>query len=1229
MIEIKNSFLGGLNLDDSYFSLGKSQYVDALNITRDAVAANQDLAITNIVGNQLVDFDQQPGTNKCIGAYGNQLRGTVIYFIWNSNGKHSILEFNASTRIITPIFTCFTDSDDDILNFTETGKITGINVYNRDEGDLLFFLDSLGRPTIMNIDRFKVGEYDPVTRDIIDVGKRPPLSPPTSVYGNDTSVTTNNLNNHLFRFKYRWVYDDNEKSTWGPISAVPYPVNILDPTFTNVQTNNNLITISLNSGPKNVKAIELAVSISTKSNNWDDFGLVQTTNKANSGIEDNVDFSVSFYNDSTYPFLDVNESNLLFDYVPRYAQAQEEPNGNVNVYGNITEGYDRTLEPNVVIDILTVAAGSGGSVGDLNGIVTIVVDDSLVQEFVIAFSGTPVAGTIILIKVKRVSDSTIFTAATYTTVTGDNATSVAVAISASFNSLGQVFTAGVTGTSSVSVVANALLSPKRIFESMTITPPSGSANSNSIATWLWSTSRNIGIQYYDQKGVTNGILYNAKIVFPDYAENGSHQPLLPYINIKIYHVPPTWAYSYQLLMTKESTLPFFFEFVDVQTETDFLYFDISNLPINERKNPTTATVVSYTFQDGDRLRLIRRMSDNTVYNSTYDAGIVGLLVDPVINSSTHTGTFLKIRNVAPFSSVDYTSDFFVFEIYRVGQQPPSATNQVYYEFGQRYAILDPETDTRRHAGLVTDQSSDYVTPAEINIYNGDSYFRLRNVYLSESGIGSFYVQDRNFLDIYTSAVSSVDGRPSVIDINAKSATYGAVIRFSQAYQPNTNINGLNRFYPNDFIEVDNSYGGIGRLKVRDRFMRVFQTIKIGAIPLFNQISKNADGTTLNVVTDKLLNPIQYYSGDWGIGTAFTSLASYNFADYCIDNNKGFILRISNDGIIPISLKYKVNSWAIDNLPLRTGQYFSYGAYDQKSNNYILALEAAVLSGVFNCNLQQKVKGLPTYFIFTVIGTPVAGDILSIHLVDGNGVEATYEYTAINGDTVFSMVSNLSSLINSDVLFVATNQSIYPDPGLYITQVAMVHAAVFNCTVTVTNSSDVTSPAQTLTFDEETNAFESFLSNHPEMMCTIGTLLISWKNARLWTHNNQRYNSFFGVDYESNITLIFNENALQKKSWNSVTEVASGIWDCPIIKTNVNSFGTTPQETNLVEAEFKLLEGNPSTSIKRDINSRGGKINGSFMKGNYCSIKFRKLTASELVYLSVVSLRYLNSPLTNT
>lgn len=1104
MIQIRNDFRAGLNRDDSYYSLPPNSYVDALNITRDATEANQDRVVTNLVGNRNISYTLPSGTNVCIGAIANTIRNTIISFVYNSTNKHSIVEYNITTRTSAKVFENLTDSGSvDILGFTETEKITGTNIFNRDEGDLLFFLDSLGRPTFLNITLFKAGAYTPVTRQIIDVAKIPPASPPTSIYGNDTGRTSNYLQKKLFRFKYRYVYDDNFKSTYSPISAVPLPVNILNPAYTNVLTNNNRITVSLTSGAKNVKAIELAVSIQNNSNLWGRFQTVVSVNKEDESISDDTSFSVEFYNDSTYAYIADEESLPLFDYVPLSAVAQEMPNGNVLAYGAITEGYDRTLDPNVTLTVNTIAAGSGSSVGTLNGVVT----NPYLIGFRIVFSGTPAVGTVITV---NATNGTPAVVATYTTVAGDSPADVVNGLDASAGVI-SILIAFTTGDS----ILFSTFATGYSFLSLSITTPSTVATTNSIATWSFWGQRRVGIAYYDEQGRTNGVLYDATFTLPAYAENGSQQVLLPYLNIKIYHVPTDWAYSYQIVFTKDNTQFLYIETIDQLEDSSYIYLDISNLAINQAKNPTTAAVVSWTFQDGDRMRLIRRMSDNTVFGSAYDTAVVGIVTSPTVNNVTQTDkTFVKIAKAAPFSTVDYTSNFFIIQLYRPSLQEPNDENATFYESGIQYPILNPTEATRVHGGQVTNQSTDYVTPAELNVYEGDVYFRQRVQYLSnDGGIGTFYVQDRNFVDFFISAVNNIDGRPSAIELNARQTFFPALIRFSQSFQPNTNINGLNSFYAANFEECDYSYGTIQRLRVRARFMRVYQKLRVGVIYLFSKLAKSPVGDDVTVVTDNLLNPIQYYNFDAGIGDNKESLASLNDADYFTSNITGGIYRASLDGLTPLHILYKMNSWSTTNIPQRNGLYKVYGAFDQKLNNYIIAL----------------------------------------------------------GET-------------------ATEDPV------------------------------------TLLFSEEENSFDSFVSFNPEMMATVGTVLCTFLNGQIWTHDSTDFNTFYGTSYESNIKLIFNDNSPMKKQPMSITTSSNTKWDCPEIITQVKSYGSTNQQSTLVEQEFSLLEGQYSASFKRDNNSPGGKWNGSFLKGNWVSVKMRKQDATDLATLEVVVVKFNESQL---
>jgi len=1118
MVEIK-TLDGKLNRDDSIYRLQKGDYVDAVNITHDAIEGSQDSIISNVLANREVANSLLPsGQNVTIGAYANVLRNTVIFFNWNENDFHGVYEYDNDTRIISKVFLNLVDSATDILGFTQSGKISSVNVFNRDEGDLLFFIDSIDRPTFMPIERMKADEYNPVTRDIIDAAKNVPLVPPAIVYGNDTTRRVNYLRNRFFRFSYRFVYDDFFKSTYSPISEVLVPVGILDINTSDNPTQNNIITLSLFSGEQNVTAIEVAMSYAEKTVTWSDFQTVTTLNKSNLSISDNTFFSYIFNNDSTYPNTDPRESVLLYDFLPRKAKCQELINGNILGYGAITEGYDKDTFDNtiVTVDSYIVDAPTSGSLTQVTNIQDTAPFDYLATT---TFEGIPAVGTIIEITVRRRSDNTYVRGSLYTTVLGDTNASAMNGTVGSFGTYNIFDSISYSGTKTV----NYQFSRSDYFADIVIniTAPSSGLTANPISSWKWSTERNIATAYFDEKGRTNGVLYNAKVTFPAYADNITNQVFLPQINVSIYDRPPIWAYSYQFLFTKENTYSLYWVTDSVNTsETNYIYFEVTNFITNAEKFPTTTSVLSYTFQDGDRLRLIKPISATTYFADTLDTQILGYLDSPTINGTTQTGKrYLKINKTTVFN-ISYSATNYEIEIYRPQQQAANEENKTYYECGLQFDILNPETTDRVHAGQITDQSINLVTPATFQFRKGDWYFRPRSVVLAGGGSATFNVMDRNVVDAYISGVNSIDGRPNIIDLNAREAYYGATIRNGQAYQPNTNVNGLNRFFPDDLIDLDFSYGSVRAMVTRDRFVRTFQENKIGMLPVYSQINKTSDGTAINVVTDKLLNPIQYYVGDWGIGTAPESLASFNFADYFCDNIRGAICRVSNDGVKPISILFKINSWANYELPLRKNSYKIYGAFEQRQNNYVIALEA----------------------------------------------------------------TNVSA-------------------------------------------------AQTLTFDEERNSFDSFISAHPEMMVNLGVLFIMFKDGVLWTHDDDgKYNNFFGVQYDSSITPVFNQAEIQKKTFIAISELSSQAWDCPEIETNSNVGGTTKQLSELNESDFVEKEGDYHASFLRASNSPGGLIEGDTLKGNLIKIKFRAVNQDPpnngLIVLNLVSLSSIDSALTN-
>jgi hypothetical protein len=60
---INNPFNGRLNLDVSDYRISNGDYIDALNITKDAEGTAQDKVISNILGNTEMIYTLPAGTN--------------------------------------------------------------------------------------------------------------------------------------------------------------------------------------------------------------------------------------------------------------------------------------------------------------------------------------------------------------------------------------------------------------------------------------------------------------------------------------------------------------------------------------------------------------------------------------------------------------------------------------------------------------------------------------------------------------------------------------------------------------------------------------------------------------------------------------------------------------------------------------------------------------------------------------------------------------------------------------------------------------------------------------------------------------------------------------------------------------------------------------------------------------------------------------------------------------
>ena len=138
--------------------------------------------------------------------------------------------------------------------------------------------------------------------------------------------------------------------------------------------------------------------------------------------------------------------------------------------------------------------------------------------------------------------------------------------------------------------------------------------------------------------------------------------------------------------------------------------------------------------------------------------------------------------------------------------------------------------------------------------------------------------------------------------------------YSGIYNSSSKVNDLSEFNMSFKItkDLNPSYGSIQALKTRDTNLNVFTEDKVLKVLANKDALFNADGNTNVTSTDRVLGQAIPYTGDYGISKNPESLASDQYRTYFTDKQRGAVLRLSIDGLTPIS-NVGMKTWFRDNL----------------------------------------------------------------------------------------------------------------------------------------------------------------------------------------------------------------------------------------------------------------------------------------------------------------------------
>tara|TARA_R100000995_G_scaffold29710_1_gene13179 strand:- start:4511 stop:10867 length:6357 start_codon:yes stop_codon:yes gene_type:complete len=161
--------------------------------------------------------------------------------------------------------------------------------------------------------------------------------------------------------------------------------------------------------------------------------------------------------------------------------------------------------------------------------------------------------------------------------------------------------------------------------------------------------------------------------------------------------------------------------------------------------------------------------------------------------------------------------------------------------------------------------------------------------------------------------------------------------YSGIYNSTSGVNNLNQFIQAEKItkDLNPTYGSIQKLFQRRINLVSFCEDRVVKILAFKDALFNADGNSQLVATNKVLGEANPFVGDYGISKNPESFAKESYRAYFADKQRGSVLRLSMDGITPIS-SAGMSDFFKDNL---VNSEVILGSYDDRKNNYNITLKS--------------------------------------------------------------------------------------------------------------------------------------------------------------------------------------------------------------------------------------------------------------------------------------------------
>ena len=211
-----------------------------------------------------------------------------------------------------------------------------------------------------------------------------------------------------------------------------------------------------------------------------------------------------------------------------------------------------------------------------------------------------------------------------------------------------------------------------------------------------------------------------------------------------------------------------------------------------------------------------------------------------------------------------------------------------------------------------------------------------NAFTFSDGVESNRIRDDfNEMTITNGArVSTTLDEPYREEVKANGLIYSGI------YNSNSKTNNLNEFIAAEKItkDLNPTYGSIQKLFSRNSDLVAFCEDRVVKILANKDAVFNADGNPQLVASNRVLGQATPFAGDFGISKNPESFAKDSYRAYFADKQRGAVLRLSMDGLTPIS-EAGMSDWFRDELTA-TGINI-IGTFDEHAKEYNVTVKELI------------------------------------------------------------------------------------------------------------------------------------------------------------------------------------------------------------------------------------------------------------------------------------------------